>query len=105
MNTFVSATLQSCVRSKIGQIEGLANAGQGELYKMEHIEIIIDPNVMIKTPSQLPVETAEQALRDVLLKFSAIECYDNKKHFSYEEIKGVISSKIRQLEQRRKNND
>ena len=104
MNTFVSATLQSCVRSKIGQIEGLANAGQGELYKMKQIEIIA-PNVIVETPSKLPVETAEQALRDVLLKFSAIECYDNKKAFSYEEIKGVISSKIRQLEQRRKNND
>lgn len=62
---------------------------------------IVEPNIYIETPRKMPVETAEQALRDVLYYFSRRECYDGKKTFSYDEIKYVINSKIKIIEQRR----
>ena len=63
---------------------------------------LIEPNLIIETPRKMPVETVEQALCDVLYYFSCRECYDGKKTFSYDEIKYVINSKIKAIEQKRR---
>ena len=63
---------------------------------------IVEPNIYVEAPRKMPVETAEQALRDVLCYFSSRECYDGKKTFSYDEIKMIIETKIKIIEQRRK---
>lgn len=70
---------------------------------MKHIEII-EPNIIVEIPvKNAPEETPEQTLRDVLLKLSQIKCYDNKENFTYDEIKAILNSKLKQIEQRRKN--